>query len=70
MRRLALPGFLLRLSPVATPGSPACEEQRQQAAFIMDARLGGERREALAADLAEWVNIHGGVHTSAVAFVR
>lgn len=52
MRRPVLLCFLLLPFPVLAADSAACEEHREQAAFIMDARLAGERREALAADLA------------------
>lgn len=46
--RLLLLGFLLPSSTVWAAGSAACEEFREQAAFIMNARLKGERRQELA----------------------
>ena len=48
-----LPLCFLLLSTVARAGdSPVCDEHRDQAAYIMDARLEGARRQELAADLA------------------
>lgn len=48
-----LPLWFLLLSPVAwAADSGVCGEHRDQAAYIMDARLEGVRRQELAADLA------------------
>ncbi len=48
-----LPVWFLLLSPGAwAAGFAICEEHRDQAAYIMDARLEGVRRQELAADLA------------------
>ena len=48
-----LPLWFLLVSPAAwADASARCEEHRDQAAYIMDARLEGVRRQELAADLA------------------
>ncbi len=48
-----LPLWFLLLSSAAGAADPGlCEEHRDQAAYIMDARLEGVRRQELAADLA------------------
>lgn len=48
-----MPFLLLLLSPAGwAAASPFCDEHRDQAAYIMDARLDGVRRQELAADLA------------------
>jgi len=48
-----LPLWLLLASPVAwADASAVCQEHWNQAAYIMDARLEGVRRQELAADLA------------------
>jgi hypothetical protein len=52
MRRLLSPCLLLLVPAVAAAGFADCDEHRERVASIMDARLAGERREALAADLA------------------
>ena len=52
MYRLLPLGLVLLSFAAWAAGSERCEEHREQAAYIMDARLEGVRRQELAADLA------------------